>query len=168
MEDTLQNQDKTNEANAGNSAAALTGTPTSADVAKNSEAIRDHIDDAKDDLEDVEKEVKASPAADHEGLRGALDKLRNTFAHLVRHADHNVAVAQKLEAAPAATETAAAPAKPVSRATSDAHLNVGNGGAVTGNPGASFTQASAAQVAVDQGAKIPGVATIPQPDVAVR
>lgn len=144
---------------------ANTAAPTSADVAKNADAIKEHIYDAQDDFVDVEKAVAASPAADHEGVKAALAKFKNRLEHLFKHAEHNAKVAS---AVPAPVAAAEAPAKTVSTATSDAHLNRGNGGAVTGNPGASFSQASAAQMAVEQGAEIPGVAKVPQPDVAVR
>lgn len=153
----LQNQDNLNQAAA---------APTSADVTRNAQAFQEHIEDAQDEFADVEKQAADSPAAGHTGLMGAIAKFKNTLEHLGLHATHVVGVAEKAEAAAPAAPAAAAAT--VSRATSDAHLNVGNGGAVTGNPGASFTQASAAQVAVDQGAKIPGVATIAQPDAAVR
>jgi len=164
MTDLQQQQDP----NAGGQASNIpAGGPTSADVTQNALAIQAHIDDVKDDFADVEKQAKKeSPAAEHTGLMGAIAKFRNTLEHLTKHAAHVVGVAEKAETQPAAA--AVESAKPVTRATSDAHLNVGNGGAVTGNPGASFTQASAAQTAVDQGAKIPGVATVPQPDAAVR
>lgn len=168
-------QDKTaTNAAAGERNTTAQATPTSAEVADNAEAIQEHIDQAKGNFAEVEKAVSESPAAEHQGVRGALTKMRDTLEHLVRHAAHVVGVAKAVPA----TQTAA-PAEggnpavvgavaPASRATSDAHLNTGNGGPVTGNPGASYTQASAAQVAVDQGAPIPGVAKVPQPDVAVR
>jgi hypothetical protein len=150
-----------------NPAAPLTGEPITKqpNVVEDATAMAAHVDVAKSDFADLEKGVKDSPAAEHDGIRGLLERLRSRLEDLGKHANYNVTQAEKAAAAdPAVT----APVVPRSKATSDAHLNTGNGGPVTGNPGASYTQASAAQAAVDQGAKIPGVATVPQPDVAVR
>jgi hypothetical protein len=142
--------------------------PTSAEVADNSEAIQEHIQQAKSEFAELDTAVQDSPAAEHGGIKGLLARMRDRFDNLTRHAAHNVNVAKAVPAAPEAPIGGITAAALASRPTSDAHLNRGNGGAVTGNPGASFSQASAAQVAVDQGADIPGVAKIPQPDAAVR
>lgn len=111
------------------------GAPTSADVAGNSEAIQEHIQQAKSEFADLDKAVQDSPAAEHGGIKGLLERMRDRFENLGRHAAHNVRVANAVPAT--ATQTAPigglTAAAPVSTATSDAHLNRGNGGAVTGN-----------------------------------
>lgn len=59
-----------------------------------------------------------------------------------------------------------------SKPTSDAHLNVGSGGAVTGNTPANKQRAAAVRqehgAADDEQEGVPGVAKVPQPDALVR
>jgi hypothetical protein len=57
-----------------------------------------------------------------------------------------------------------------SKPTSDAHLNVGSGGAVTGNTAANVERAAAVKAAHDDDDQeaVPGVAKVPQPDALVR
>jgi hypothetical protein len=56
-----------------------------------------------------------------------------------------------------------------SKPTSDAHLNTGSGGAVTGNTSANKQKAAAVLDEHDDGEDAaPGVAKVPQPDAAVR
>jgi hypothetical protein len=141
------------------------------DVVASAESLHEHIDDTKDDVADAEKEVlEKVPTEHHNAIREAFGKLHSAFSNLVRHSAWHLDQSKKAAQAgqPLGPGDAVYYAAPRSTATSDAHRNTGNGGAVTGNPRASFAQASAAQVAVEQGAKIPGVATEPQPDAAVR
>jgi hypothetical protein len=109
------------------------GAPTSADVAENSEAIVEHIQQAKSEFADLDKAVQDSPAAEHGGIPGLLARMRDRLENLTRHAAHNAKVANAVPAPPAAPIGGLTAAAPVSTATSDAHLNRGNGGAVTGN-----------------------------------
>jgi hypothetical protein len=136
--------------------------------AENAEDLKRHVDFASGQFHQLEQAVQDSPAKDHGQVNELVARVRGVFADLKRHAEHVFRAEQNKPSSPPATTTTAPGAPAPTRATSDAHLNRGNGGAVTGNPGASYAQASAAQIAVEQGAKLPGVATVPQPDAHVR
>jgi hypothetical protein len=150
---------------------AAKGAP---DTVSDAQAIKQHILDAKAATEQAEQEAyKTIPVEHHNDIREMFGKVLGKINGLVHHSNHNVENAEAAAEAQqqqTAQNAGIAPGalRPATTATSDAHLNRGNGGPVTGNPAASFSQASAAQVAVDQGAEIPGVAKVPQPDAAVR
>jgi hypothetical protein len=126
---------RANQAGPGLAPQVRIGAPTSVEVAGNSEAIQEHIQQAKSEFADLDKAVQDSPAAEHGGIPGLLARMRDRLENLTRHAAHNAKVANAVPAT--ATQTAPigglTAAAPVSTASSDAHLNRGNGGAVTGN-----------------------------------
>jgi hypothetical protein len=104
-----------------------------ADVVDTAEDMQQHIKVAQREFDELDTAVQSSPAADHGGIKGLLERMRTRLENLGKHAAHNVGVATVAADAPAAPIGGITAAAPVSTATSDAHLNRGNGGAVTGN-----------------------------------